>query len=51
MLLGATQPNRNPDIGLEYGGSHVIEDLIRGNEIELVAEAYGTDSLHPLTGK
>ena len=46
--LGATQPNRNPDIGLEYGGSHVIEDLIRGNEIELVAEAYGTDC-YPLT--
>jgi len=46
--LGATQPNRNPDIGLEYGGSHVIEDLIRGNEIELVAEAFGTDC-YPLT--
>lgn len=46
--LGATQPNRNPEIGLEYGGSHVIEDLIRGKEIELVAEAYGTDC-YPLT--
>ena len=46
--LGATQPNRNPDIGLEYGGSHVIEDLIRGEEIELFAEAYGTDC-YPLT--
>lgn len=46
--LGATQPNRNPDIGLEHGGSHVIEDLIRGKEIELVAEAYGTDC-YPLT--
>ncbi|HTX61128.1 MAG TPA: homocysteine biosynthesis protein [Methanobacterium sp.] len=46
--LGATQPNRNPDIGLEHGGSHVIEDLIRGKEIELIAEAYGTDC-YPLT--
>lgn len=46
--LGATQPNRNPDVGLEYGGSHVIEDLIRGKEIELFAEAYGTDC-YPLT--
>lgn len=41
--LGATQPNRNPEVGLEYGGSHVIEDLIRGKEIKLMAEAYGTD--------
>lgn len=47
--LGATQPNRNPEIGLEYGGSHVIEDLIRGKEVELVSEAYGTDC-YPLTG-
>lgn len=46
--LGATQPNRNPEIGLEYGGAHIIEDLIRGKEIELVAEAYGTDC-YPLT--
>ena len=41
--LGATQPHRNPDIGLEYGGAHLMEDLIRGKEVELVAEAYGTD--------
>lgn len=41
--LGATQINQNPDIGLDYGGAHVIEDLIRGKEIELIAEAYGTD--------
>lgn len=41
--IGATQPNRDPEVGLSYGGSHVIEDLIRGKEIELVAEAYGTD--------
>ncbi|MCE5214141.1 MAG: homocysteine biosynthesis protein [Methanobacterium sp.] len=46
--LGATQPNRNPDVGLEHGGAHVIEDLIRGDEMELVAEAYGTDC-YPLT--
>ncbi len=46
--LGATQPNRNPDVGLEHGGAHVIEDLIRGEEVELYAEAYGTDC-YPLT--
>jgi uncharacterized protein (DUF39 family)/predicted transcriptional regulator len=27
----------------EYGGGHVIEDLVAGREIELRAEAYGTD--------
>ncbi len=27
----------------EYGGGHVIEDLIRGKEAELRATAYGTD--------
>ncbi|NYB52219.1 MAG: homocysteine biosynthesis protein [Methanobacteriaceae archaeon] len=41
--LGATQPHRNPDIGLDYGGAHLLEDLVRGKEVELVAEAYGTD--------
>ena len=27
----------------EYGGGHVIEDLVSGKEVELRAEAYGTD--------
>ncbi len=27
----------------KYGGGHVIQDLVAGKEIELVAEAYGTD--------
>ena len=29
--------------GFEYGGGHVIEDLVSGKEIELRAESYGTD--------
>jgi uncharacterized protein (DUF39 family) len=29
--------------GFEYGGGHVIEDLVSGKEIELKAIAYGTD--------
>jgi len=29
--------------GFEYGGGHVIEDLVTGKEIELKAESYGTD--------
>ncbi len=41
--IGATQLNRNPQIGMDYGGAHLIEDLIKGKEIELVVEAYGTD--------
>ncbi|ENN95710.1 hypothetical protein J422_06476 [Methanocaldococcus villosus KIN24-T80] len=41
--LGAAQPNEDPDIDIEYGGAHVIEDLIRGKEVELYAEGYTTD--------
>jgi uncharacterized protein (DUF39 family) len=29
--------------GFEYGGGHVIEDLVSGKEVTLRAEAYGTD--------
>jgi len=39
--IGATQQARGPK--LEYGGGHVIEDLVGGKEIELKAESYGTD--------
>lgn len=39
--IGATQPGR--DTGIEYGGAHVIEDLIAGKEIELEARSLGTD--------
>ncbi len=39
--IGATQPGR--DTGIEYGGAHVIEDLIAGKEIELEARSAGTD--------
>ncbi|MEW6522881.1 MAG: homocysteine biosynthesis protein [Bacillota bacterium] len=39
--IGATEPSE--DKGLEYGGAHVIEDLVAGKEVELKAQAYGTD--------
>ncbi|MGL4606553.1 MAG: homocysteine biosynthesis protein [Eubacteriaceae bacterium] len=38
--LGATQPSNNK--GMEYGGAHVIHDLIAGKEVHLVAESQGT---------
>ncbi|AEF96289.1 homocysteine biosynthesis protein [Methanotorris igneus] len=41
--IGATQPNSDPDIDIDYGGAHVIEDLVAGKEVELVAEGYTTD--------
>ncbi|MBA2857670.1 uncharacterized protein (DUF39 family)/CBS domain-containing protein [Methanococcus maripaludis] len=41
--LGATQTNSDDDIDISYGGSHVLEDLVAGKEIELVAEGYTTD--------
>ena len=39
--LGATQVSEKR--GIKYGGAHVIEDLICGKEIEIVAHSYGTD--------
>ncbi len=39
--LGVTQLSET--LGMEYGGAHVIEDLLKGKEIELRATSYGTD--------
>lgn len=39
--IGATQLSETH--GFEYGGGHVIEDLVRGKKIEVRAIAYGTD--------
>ncbi|MDD5018334.1 MAG: homocysteine biosynthesis protein [Eubacteriales bacterium] len=39
--IGATQPGEEK--GAEYGGAHVIEDLVAGKEIELCARSGGTD--------
>ncbi len=39
--LGVTQPSR--DRGIEYGGAHVIEDLLRGRSVRLRATGHGTD--------
>lgn len=41
LYVGATQMSETRPF--EYGGGHVIEDLIRGREIEMRATAYGTD--------
>lgn len=49
ILIGATAVqendplNRNYPGEFRYGGGHVIEDLLQGKEVKLVAEAYGTD--------
>jgi len=39
--LGAAQLSET--LGLEYGGAHVIEDLVRGKDVTLRAISYGTD--------
>jgi uncharacterized protein (DUF39 family) len=41
VYLGATQPSESQ--GMEYGGAHVIEDLISGEKIKLKAISRGTD--------
>ena len=39
--IGATQLSKSR--GMEYGGAHVIEDLVAGKSIDIHATAYGTD--------
>lgn len=39
--IGATELSRVQ--GMAYGGAHVIQDLVDGKEVELVAKAYATD--------
>jgi L-aspartate semialdehyde sulfurtransferase len=39
--LGATEPSHTR--GIEYGGAHVIEDLLRGRAVRLKASGPGTD--------
>lgn len=39
--IGATQLSETR--GFDYGGGHVIEDLVRGKEVQVRAIAYGTD--------
>ena len=41
VYLGATQLSESQ--GMEYGGAHVIEDLISGKKIKLKALSQGTD--------
>ncbi len=41
LYIGATAMSETQPF--EYGGGHVIEDLVRGKEVELKATAYGTD--------
>ncbi len=40
-FIGATEVSE--DKGMEYGGAHVIVDLIDGKEVLLKASSYGTD--------
>ncbi len=39
--IGATEASET--MGMQYGGAHVIEDLVSGKDVELRAESYGTD--------
>jgi L-aspartate semialdehyde sulfurtransferase len=41
LFIGAT--NMSEKLPFEYGGGHVIQDLVAGNEVELRATSYGTD--------
>jgi uncharacterized protein (DUF39 family) len=49
IYIGATEPTVDDPLNkihpgtFEYGGGHVIEDLVSGKKVKLVAEGYGTD--------
>lgn len=49
LYIGATNPAEDDPLNkvypgsFEYGGGHVIHDLVAGEEIALVVEGYGTD--------
>jgi L-aspartate semialdehyde sulfurtransferase len=49
MYIGATEIPEDDPVNkvfpgrFEYGGAHVIEDLVRGKDVVLKASAYGTD--------
>jgi uncharacterized protein (DUF39 family) len=49
VYLGVTEPTADDPLNkvypgeFKYGGGHVIQDLVAGKAVHLVAEAYGTD--------
>ncbi|MGB7908732.1 MAG: homocysteine biosynthesis protein, partial [Syntrophobacteraceae bacterium] len=49
IYIGATEPDADDPLNkihpgaFEYGGGHVIQDLVSGKAVHLRAEAYGTD--------
>jgi len=49
IYIGATEPNEDDPLNkihpgaFEYGGGHVISDLVAGKAVKLRADAYGTD--------
>ncbi len=49
VYIGATEPAADDPLNkvypgeFKYGGGHVIQDLVAGKTVHLVAEAYGTD--------
>jgi uncharacterized protein (DUF39 family) len=49
VYIGATEPCEEDPLNkvypgeFKYGGGHVIQDLVAGKSVYLVAEAYGTD--------
>ncbi len=49
IYIGATEPAEDDPLNkvypgeFKYGGGHVIQDLVAGKAVRLVAEAYGTD--------
>lgn len=43
LYVGATEVPDSNHVTFEYGGGHVIEDLVAGKDVKLKAVSYGTD--------
>ncbi len=49
LYIGATEPQKDDPLNsvppgrFLYGGGHIIQELVAGKNLELVAEGYGTD--------
>lgn len=41
--IGSDQPNEDDDVGINYSGAHVIEDLLNGKVVDFKAKGFGVN--------
>jgi uncharacterized protein (DUF39 family) len=43
VYIGSDQPNEDNNVGIDYSGGHVIQDLLKGKEIDFVGTGFGSE--------